>query len=587
MKIVLTCGQSHSGYQLAHRVLLSAGLAEGKPSRRESMSFEELHEDIFEAHELGLAGPEAEAQIAPGKVWEDLAVDLFMGNLDQKSWGWSDARAIWLLEFWKAFDPQIRFMFVYSAPEYAVGQILQNKAATPDTINRAIDSWMTTNAEILRFYNRNPGRCILVNISTAINSPARFVEKAVAVFDLHIGDPDTHYELDRSVVPAIASSLAKALIDDCDEAMALYRELESTADLDGPTASTTSAEKYQASREYVDLLSSLEQMAKKAHEHSEHVRRLHQKREEAEQKIAETKEDADRNRVKLEQALAQAAEQTAVQEMQISELQRSRYELANTRDEQTRIADELRVQQNLLNSEIAQLRPHEQLLAQVNQKLEEQEVKLQEVQSFKNTTRAEGMQLQSARKELERENELLLLQVRLLQEELEYYFQQYQQVANNRQHSADQTETQPIAWFNCQPVEITYDLRHEFEGDNWYDAEEDGRWAGPGEVSSLKVPALGAGSYEVQLTVVDAMEPEILSGMEVLLNGTMIGISVDLQGYPTVVQTRFTTQNIADSPTWEFQFKFQKLVSPAQNGSEDRRILAIRLRSLKLCVIGC
>jgi hypothetical protein len=133
------------------------------------------------------------------------------------------------------------------------------------------------------------------------------------------------------------------------------------------------------------------------------------------------------------------------------------------------------------------------------------------------------------------------------------------------------------------------DLQTEIEGANWYDAENDGRWAGPDRVSSIKTPALRSGKYKVQLDVVDAMEPEILIGMEISLNGKQIEILQPWEGYgyPALVYAGFSTEDIPKSPVWEFQFKFPKLVSPSQIGSdaEDQRNLAIRLRTLKLVAV--
>ena len=39
---------------------------------------------------------------------------------------------------------------------------------------------------------------------------------------------------------------------------------------------------------------------------------------------------------------------------------------------------------------------------------------------------------------------------------------------------------------------ITVDMRDEIPGNNWYHAEVDGRWAGPGLVSTLQLPVLAA-----------------------------------------------------------------------------------------------
>jgi hypothetical protein len=505
MKIILTCGHSHSGHEFVHQTLVAAGLSQAQPSRRESMAPAELHENIFKAHDFALSDGSAASQLKPGKVWEELAVDLFLGNLAQRDWGWADARAVWLLEFWKSFDPQIRFTLVYSAPEFAVGQMLREKAVTTASIDQALASWVSANTEILRFYNRNRDRCVLVNVAAALHAPTRLIEKSVTSFGLGIGQLAAEYQIDRSGIPAIASSLARELIVDRNDVMSLFQELESSADLHGEVVAVRKAEKVQASQEYLDLLENIEQMCHEAREHGDQLSRLRQERNELETKLLQAKKEADDHAAMLKQA-----------------------------------------------------------------------------QETPSVPHAELMQMQSKVNELTQENELLLIQLHQVQEELESYFLQYQQLAGKGHQVASEFSLRSKPWFEYQPAEITFDLRREFDGDNWYHAEGDGRWAGPEEVSSFRIPALRTGRYELQLDVVDAMEPEIFTGMEVSLNGTRIEAITDWQGYPTLFNAKFVTDELAESPTWEFQFKFPKLVSPAQHGSDDQRYLAIRIRSLVL-----
>ena len=98
----------------------------------------------------------------------------------------------------------------------------------------------------------------------------------------------------------------------------------------------------------------------------------------------------------------------------------------------------------------------------------------------------------------------------------------------------------------------------------------------------MKVSPVGIGTYELQLDVADAMEPGIVNDMEVSLNGTPLKLGKDCKSYPAVVIAQFSTDAISAAPVWEFTFKFAKLMSPSERGSDDSRSLAIRLRTLKL-----
>jgi hypothetical protein len=133
-----------------------------------------------------------------------------------------------------------------------------------------------------------------------------------------------------------------------------------------------------------------------------------------------------------------------------------------------------------------------------------------------------------------------------------------------------------------QLAEVTLDMRREIDGKNWYWAEHDGRWAGPGTHGTLRLPPMGPGRYEVNLEVVDAMDPEILAAMQVTLCGVPLSLVRDGKSYPANLKGVVGVENIAADRDWDMSFRFPSLASPAERGSTDRRQLAIRLRSVRL-----
>jgi len=143
---------------------------------------------------------------------------------------------------------------------------------------------------------------------------------------------------------------------------------------------------------------------------------------------------------------------------------------------------------------------------------------------------------------------------------------------------------------------MEYDVRADIDGDNWYYAESDGRWAGPETTSTLKVPRMGTGRFAVEFDVVDAIELDILSGMRISLNGVPLEINRERGKFPARLfkanknkgklpmnlRSEFSTEQIGECDTWQFQFMFPRVLSPSERGEKDTRKLAIRLRTLRL-----
>jgi hypothetical protein len=184
-------------------------------------------------------------------------------------------------------------------------------------------------------------------------------------------------------------------------------------------------------------------------------------------------------------------------------------------------------------------------------------------------------------RELTEENELLLLQMHHLYGQLDHPDPPMAEVAAWFEQEAPLLAFLRHWWADHQPEEIRVDLRGPVPGNNWHDAEADGRWAGPGPVSVLRLPALRAGLYSIRFEVVDAVAPDILHGTGLTVDGTPLETELLFDGYPAFLLA--TAELLGgDRAVTEFRLRFPRLMSPRERGEDDDRRLAIRLRSVAL-----
>lgn len=571
MKIILTCGHPYSGHQAVAELLQHCGVAEALPSRNNQYSPAALQSKIFEVYEWN-AENSTQPLPEPGKVWQELGGDLFMGNLSQPLWGWGDHQTVWLMDFWKAFDPQIRFLLVYSAPEFLVCNMLQQQVDAPEDMDVILNGWHRYNTELLRFYNRHQDRCLLVNAQTALQQPQALVEKLTEAFSLSLKPPDeTATAMSTS---RVAAGLACSLIHSTSptEQNALYQEIESTADIISSGIKPSTQERLKAWSEYNRLISELKTTAARSHEYQQTITTLRDQQSTLEQQRNHTlakQQDLEQENELLLLQLHQVQEELEQQFLGKQQLQTKEQQLTTDIKNRQQEIDKLKANNTQLDSSI--------------------KAKQQEIDKLK-ASAAEPKPNPAAVQELEQENELLLLQLHQVQEELERYFLEYQKL-----------NAAPVAPHQSKDYEligITLDLRKaSFAGDNWYYAEHDGRWSGPGLISTVELPVLGEGHYEIVLDIVDAMKPNILEEMKATLNGKPLEIHFPIvapawkrrfkkaRRYPKQLRLKFTTQDIRNSTTaWQLQLTFPQVISPSACGinPEDLRKLGIRLRSVTL-----
>jgi hypothetical protein len=254
---IIVVGHPLSGYQEVETLLNISGMNPAKLSRRDEFSPIDIGAMLCKSHQtpafttLGANAAIEQTDVSP--VWNGMALDLLLGNIDQPLWGWADAQSVYLLDYWKGMDPRIAFILVYDTPQQLVAQAFDEQTPlSPEALQQAADNWSTYNAALLHFYHRNSERCLLVHaqevrasagaylqqVRTRIGAPVLTVGKDTDETDADAdadADADTSAVTDEIIAAApeqavLKAYLAHALVQQSDT-MQLYEELQSVANL--------------------------------------------------------------------------------------------------------------------------------------------------------------------------------------------------------------------------------------------------------------------------------------------------------------------------------------------------------------------
>lgn len=679
MSILVICGFGEPACAVAHSALKLAGLPEAGAFHNGEFSAETLTKKICHAYKLNGKKRKGYAQVSPGKVWQALSVELMLANMETESWGWADPKNVYFLDYWRDFDPRFHFVLVYSSPEQVLARLLERGPVEPGAAEAALAEWRAYNEEMLRFYNANPGRSILVNAEVIGEGPVDFLSASQERFDLDLRRINEPLDLDAKV-SAMALWAASALFSDFREAAALFDELQSAADLPRGATPDMARISGEAWSQYTAMSKELDAASSRLDAETAALRELEAQNRSLRQAIEALEAELDRARLDLAGAETQKSEmektaaalrqekeglagekeklardsaaaatglraetQAARKEnelllLQLHQVQEElesyfhKYRGLQPLEEQNRslrqsveaLEAELdkarlglvdaKAQKSELEKTAAALRQDKERLTSEKGKLASEKEKLTGEKEKLARDSAATANLRTEAEGAKKENELLLLQLHQVQEELEHYFLKYRDLQAKGDGSSDgapaaASATQAAAGMKDGPVPTeaqptVIDMRYFIDGQNWHNAEDDGRWAGPDRRSTLRLPKLGKGRYRLEIDIVDAMSPEIVRQMRISLNGAPVAMtrrSMDSlagmlaplkraylvhykrqQLYPLRFSGVVDIDGEAGRTPLQIEFDFPDTVSPASRGEADSRNLAIRLKQVAI-----
>ncbi|MBV5328879.1 MAG: hypothetical protein JZU65_14825, partial [Chlorobium sp.] len=198
MSKIIIVGHPESGYQKIEHLLKSCGMETARASKNENLSPADICSVLRQAHKIPAVETitsEADVmQIQPGPVWNGLALDLWLGNIDQKVWGWADPQAINLLDYWKSLDPELMFLLAYNEPHSVFFRTHYEdiNQCTSESVFRLLDNWTAYNSALLNFYLRNTDRSFLLNIRQVPDTPDYFLGQLKTRFGVLLQEPAFH-----------------------------------------------------------------------------------------------------------------------------------------------------------------------------------------------------------------------------------------------------------------------------------------------------------------------------------------------------------------------------------------------------------
>jgi hypothetical protein len=162
----------------------------------------------------------------PGKVYEQAAGDILIANWEQKHWGWADARNVWILDFLKSLDQNIRFILVHESPERAIARAILETDQDLD-LESVVSSWFEHEKAMLRFHLRNAEQSLLIDAEDCFKSPNDFLGQFESLPRVHRNNTEKDCSSSPMISP-LALLIARTQIQNHPEALAFNQEIESS-----------------------------------------------------------------------------------------------------------------------------------------------------------------------------------------------------------------------------------------------------------------------------------------------------------------------------------------------------------------------
>ncbi len=383
------------------------GLQPAKPLERDpKTTLRSWHQRVVDA-----------GQPQPSRVWQQLAADLFLANIDSPQWAWAEENALPLLDFWAGFDPAVRFVLLAETPAQALLR-QRHQGSTPQLLTQ----WATKHQTLLRFALRQPERCLLVWGQHAQQDPQTLAQKMAQRWALSLA-AKPQAPTDSPDPCPLAEHLAAHICQQQPAVQQLLSDLQACVEpLGRNTSHVWSGDPAQLLARYHTLSDRSAEAEQLAHTQAQ------LKAAQEQLKAAATKASADLKAAQDQLKAAQAAQTTAA--AQAAQLQK------DLQAQQTKAADadkalaaaKASAQAELSKTQAALKAAQEQStkasadLKTAQDQLKAAQTKAADADKARATAQAELDKTRPLLKEAQDEAELLLNQLHVVQEELENYY---------------------------------------------------------------------------------------------------------------------------------------------------------------------
>ena len=231
---LLIIGHEYSRSEKISSFIYKAGVEYASVSKNEKLAAQDINQLILKSKKIKRKEL-SESQLSVSKVWDTLALDLFLGNIDKDFWLWEDSTAVNLLDYWKSLDEKLAFVLVYTDPKNTILNFIKSKEKfTPEDLDTLLSNWLDYNRILLDFFYKNKGRAFLVN-TNCIKCIEQLTKKLDLPVDFEVIDgllnaidaENITFEENNNLV----DFMGNRLVYEYPKVIELYKELQSIANI--------------------------------------------------------------------------------------------------------------------------------------------------------------------------------------------------------------------------------------------------------------------------------------------------------------------------------------------------------------------
>ncbi len=227
MKTICITGAPGDHLEQVANILRQAGMKSPKSHHRsDALSLEEWHAQVLDG-----ATDSSTSELAtqhPGRLWEQLASAIYLPNLSTPLWGWADARSVWLLDFWMAFDPKLHFVFVtISSLDALAGQLAHGCGENGQNLTSFPTIWKNHHQQLLRFHHRHPRRTMLVDAAQCLTHPEALIASCAERWNIQFSGAEIIAPV-NPVIDPLARYLGQQILLTQPQLQSLQRELDAS-----------------------------------------------------------------------------------------------------------------------------------------------------------------------------------------------------------------------------------------------------------------------------------------------------------------------------------------------------------------------
>ena len=230
-------GHKYSKLEQVSALIEKMGIERASISKNERLEIIEINKTILKSKKKNKP---ISQQLKIAKVWDTLALDLFLGNIDKDFWFFEDSNAVNLLDYWKSLDEQLGFVLVYNNPKSMLMNFINLKEKiSPKKLDKLLNGWMEYNTTLLNFFYKNQDKSFLVNSNQLKKNNIESIEELTKKIGFEVDAEQITQALCSVEVQKEISKEKSSLVEFLGEALlyeypavaSLYEEMQSVANI--------------------------------------------------------------------------------------------------------------------------------------------------------------------------------------------------------------------------------------------------------------------------------------------------------------------------------------------------------------------